>query len=76
MVRGIRRLGIALGSFVAAWLVVSMVTGVAFGSSTSGSPLALLVAVAVGALIYLDIIRRDRKAPKELDPSAATSQRP
>lgn len=58
MLRVARRFGIALGSFVAAWLAVSLVTGWLFGS---GNILTWVIAVAVGAGVYLDILRRDRR---------------
>ncbi len=56
MAHVIRRVGIALGSLVAAWLVVWLV-----GGSTIGSALAGLVTVVLGGLIYQDIIRRERR---------------
>lgn len=67
MVRQIRRIGIALGSFVAAFLVVSVIARIVFGS---GNVLVWVVAIALGALIYADIIRRDRKAPRVIDSRA------
>jgi len=53
-----RRVGIALGSFVAAWLAVSLVAGWLFGS---GNILVWVIAAAVGAGVYLDVLRRDRR---------------
>jgi len=58
MSRIARRVGIALGSFVIAGLAVSLVAGWLFGS---GNILVWVVAVAVGAGVYLDILRRDRR---------------
>lgn len=58
----LRRLGIALGSLVIAWLAVSLVAGVVFGSSASGNYLVWVTAIVIGALVYLDILRRDRRS--------------
>lgn len=52
-----RRVGIAFGSFVIAWLAVSLVAGWLFGS---GTILVLVIAAVVGAGVYVDILRRDR----------------
>lgn len=76
MIRTVRRLGIALGSFVAALLVVTLVAGVVSGSSASGNAIVWLVAIVLGALIYRDIIRRDRTPTDEIDRSTTTPQRP
>jgi CBS domain containing-hemolysin-like protein len=74
MVRVLRRVGIAIGSFVAAWLVMSLVgwallpfVGVSFrptdpGATTSGSVIVGFVTLILGGLIYRDIIRRDQPA--------------
>ncbi len=51
----IRRMGIALGSLVAAWLVIWIVGGQTLGT------LAGVLVIVLGALIYLDIIRRDQR---------------
>ncbi len=56
-----RRIGIAFGSFVIAWLAVSLVAGWIFGS---GNILVWVIAVVVGAGVYLDILRRERRAGK------------
>jgi hypothetical protein len=53
-----RRIGIAFGSFVIAWLAVSLVAGWLFGS---GNFLVWVIAAVVGAGVYLDILRRDRR---------------
>jgi hypothetical protein len=53
-----RRVGIALGSFVIAWFAVSFVAGWLFGS---GNFLVWVLAAVVGAAVYLDISRRDRR---------------
>ena len=51
-----RRVGIAFGSFVIAWLAVSLVAGWVFGS---GNILVWVFAAVVGAGVYLDMLRRD-----------------
>jgi hypothetical protein len=58
MIRVVRRVGIAFGSFVIAWLAVSLVAGWLFGS---GNILVWVIAAIVGAGVYLDILRRDRR---------------
>lgn len=58
MVKTARRVGIAIGSFVIAWLAVSLVAGWLFGS---GNVLVWAVSIAVGAGVYMDILRRDRR---------------
>ena len=58
MLKVVRRVGIAFGSFVIAWLAVSLVAGWLFGS---GNILVWVIAAAVGAAVYLDILRRDRR---------------
>jgi hypothetical protein len=59
VVRTARRFGIAFGSFVIAWLAVSLVAGWFFGS---GNILVWVISALVGAGVYLDILRRDRRA--------------
>ena len=58
MIMVVRRIGLALGSFVIAWLVVSLVAGWLFGS---GNILVWVFAAVVGAGVYLDLLRRDRR---------------
>jgi hypothetical protein len=58
MARVARRVGIAFGSFVIAWLAVSLVAGWLVGS---GNILVWVIAAVVGAGVYLDILRRDRR---------------
>ena len=58
MVKLIRRVGIAFGSFVIAWLAVSLVATLLFGS---GNILVWVLAAIVGAGVYVDILRRDRR---------------
>ena len=68
----LRRVGIAIGSFVAASLVIGLVGsafltffGVPFrpldpGTTTTGSAIVGLVTFVLGGLIYRDILRRER----------------
>jgi hypothetical protein len=58
MIKVARRVGIAIGSFVIAWLAVSLVARWLFGS---GNSLVWVVAAVVGAGVYLEILRRDRR---------------
>ena len=53
-----RRVGIAFGSFVIAWFAVTWVAEWLFGSANF---LVWVIAVVVGAGVYLDILRRDRR---------------
>ncbi|MGZ8439079.1 MAG: hypothetical protein ACXWXR_11145 [Candidatus Limnocylindrales bacterium] len=71
----VRRLGIALGSLVAASLAVGLVAGLGlslFGLNTttsagqaqfSGGVVLTLVTIVLGGLIYRDIIRRQPRQP-------------
>ena len=54
-----RRTGIALGSLVAAWLVIWLI-----GGATVPSGLAGLVVFVLGGLIYQDIVRREDSRPR------------
>ena len=58
MLQVLRRVGIAIGSIVAAWLVISMIGGAVL--PFSGVPAGIAV-VVLGGLIYRDIIRRERR---------------
>ena len=58
MAKVARQVGIAFGAFVIAWLAVSLVAGWLFGS---GNILVWMIAAIVGAGVYLDILRRDRR---------------
>ncbi len=55
----VRRLGITFGSFVIAWLAVYLVAEWLFGS---GNILVWALAAIVAAGIYLELLRRDRRA--------------
>ena len=73
--RIIRRIGIAIGSLVAAGLVMSLVGGVLLPfagvpyqpwdptGSTTGGMLVGLATLVLGGLIYRDIIRREGPPP-------------
>ena len=50
-----RRVGIAFGVFVLAWLVASLVAGWLFGS---GNILGWVFAAVAGAVVYLAMLRR------------------
>jgi Flp pilus assembly protein TadB len=54
-----RRVGIALGAFVIAWLAVSLVASWLFGS---GNVLVWAIAALIGVGVYLEALRRDRRA--------------
>ena len=58
MVNVARRVGIALGSFVIAWLAVDLVADWLYGS---GNFLVWVFAAVVGAGVYLYLLRRDRR---------------
>ncbi|HEX7948900.1 MAG TPA: hypothetical protein VF494_01020 [Candidatus Limnocylindrales bacterium] len=56
--RLVRRLGIAFGSLIAAWLCVWLIGGWLLPDGGSGW-LATLVVVILGYLIFRDILRRE-----------------
>ena len=58
MAKVARRVGIAFGSFVIAWLAVSLVGGWLFGSANF---LVWVIAAVVGAGVYVELLRRDRR---------------
>jgi hypothetical protein len=58
MAKVARRIGIAFGSFVIAWLAVDLVADWLFGS---GNFLVWVFAAVVGAGVYLAILRQDRR---------------
>jgi hypothetical protein len=60
MIRIVRRVGIAIGSLVIAYLAVSLVAGMLLGSSAGRSPLIAVVIIVLGGLVFADIIRRER----------------
>lgn len=56
----IRRVGIAIGSLVIAYLAVSLVAGLLLAPSAQSSPLVGGVIVLLGGLVFADIMRRER----------------
>ncbi len=72
MLTVIRRVGIAIGSLVIAYLAVSLVAGVLLGRSAQENPaLIAFIAVVLGGLVYVDIIRRERRGPSADTPPVA-----
>ena len=73
MLQVLRRVGIAIGSIVAAWLVIALVGGAVLpylgvpysstdpGKTFDGRWIVGLAVVVLGGLIYRDIIRRERR---------------
>jgi len=74
-----RRVGIAFGSFVIAWVVITLVARWLFGS---GNVLVWVLAAIVGAAVYSEVRRRDRSSgylgtggdPRRLEISATLSE--
>ncbi len=62
MLQMLRRIGIAFGCLVAAWLAVSLVAGVLLGTAASGNALVWLVTLLLGGLVYRDIVRREQRS--------------
>jgi len=67
----IRRVGIAIGSLVIAYLGVSLVAGVLLGQSAQSNPIVVGVIVVLGGLVYADLMRRERR--RSLADSAPTA---
>jgi ABC-type uncharacterized transport system permease subunit len=53
-----RRVGIASGAFVLAWLAAALVAAWLFGS---GNILVWVIAAVVGVIAYFAILRRDQR---------------
>ena len=71
MIRIVRRVGIAIGSLVIAYLAVSLVAGMLLGSSAGRNPLIAVVIIVLGGLVFADIIRRERpKSSTDTTPTA------
>ena len=70
MIRIVRRVGIAFGSLVIAYLAVTLIAGIVLGPSAQRNPLIGVVIIVLGGLVFLDIVRREPqrssadKAPK------------
>jgi hypothetical protein len=62
MLQMLRRVVIAFGCLVAAWLAVSLVAGMLLGTAASGNGIVWLVTLVLGGLIYRDIIRREQRS--------------
>jgi hypothetical protein len=69
MLKIVRRVGIAIGSLVIAYLAVSLVAGV-FGAMAASSWIVALITIVLGGLIFVDIVRRERPT---VDPDARRS---
>ena len=62
MLTVIRRVGIAIGSITIAYLAVSLVAGLLLGQWAQTNPVLIaFVSVVLGGLIYVDIMRRERR---------------
>lgn len=59
----VRRIGIAIGSLVIAYLAVSLAAGIVLGPSAYQSPLIAAIVIVLGGLVFADIIRRERPKP-------------
>jgi hypothetical protein len=57
-VKAVRRLGIAIGAFVVAYLAASLMAVWLFGS---GNILVWVIAAIVGAGVFLGVLWRDRR---------------
>jgi hypothetical protein len=62
MLQMLRRIGIAFGCIVAAWLIVSLISGMVLGTGASGNALVGLITLVLGGLIYREIIRREQQS--------------
>ena len=69
MIRIVRRIGIAIGSLVIAYLAVMLVAGVLFGPTAAASPVVTLIVIVLGGLVFADIVRRERSTTAAPDPS-------
>ena len=62
MLRVLRRIGIAIGSLVIAYLAVSLVAGVLLGQwAQANSTFVAVLAVILGGFVYADIMRRETR---------------
>jgi hypothetical protein len=55
----VRRVGIAIGSVMIAWLAASLVVGVLLGPDVVQRPGMAMITLVLGGLIYRDIVRRE-----------------
>jgi hypothetical protein len=70
MVRVLRRAGIAVGASVVALLAMSL-AGLVIRPPAEWAALRWLFTFALGGLIYLDIVRGDRRPPRTTIPRKA-----
>ena len=61
MLATLRRIGIAMGSLVIAYLAVALVAGTLLGASAESNPIVIGLIVILGGLIYAEILRRERR---------------
>jgi uncharacterized membrane protein len=62
MLTVLRRVGIAIGSLVIAYLAVSLVAGALLGQwAQANSTFVAVVSVVLGGFVYVDIMRRERR---------------
>jgi hypothetical protein len=64
LLRIVRRVGIAIGSLVMAYLAMGLVGGIVGLTPASGILFGLAV-IVVGGLVYVDIIRRETTTASE-----------
>ena len=85
MIRAIRRIGMALGSLVVAWLVVGIIGGKLLswlgftpssaptlpgpGAPTTISLAGIVVTLALGCLIYRNLMRREQQSTNAIQRS-------
>lgn len=65
----VRRVGIAIGSIMIAWLAASLV-GVLLGPDVVQRPGMAMITLVLGGLIYRDIVRREGRGPAHEAPRA------
>jgi hypothetical protein len=69
MLTVLRRIGIAMGSLVIAYLAVSLVAGVLLGRWAQTNPvLVAVVSVVLGAFVYADIMGRETRGSTKVRP--------
>ena len=61
MLATLRRIGIAMGSLVIAYLAVALIAPVFLGASAESNPFVIGLIVVLGGLIYAEILRRERR---------------
>jgi uncharacterized membrane protein len=66
----VRRVGIAIGSIMIAWLAASLAVGVLLGPDVVQRPGMAMITLVLGGLIYRDIVRREGPGPWQEAPRA------